>query len=233
MPSVSQPPSGSVPGDGAEGTPEVRPRPSWGQPGPSDPHTAPLGGGADQSGDQRQPSYGSDPRAGAPEQYGSVPYGGPAAPPQSWAQQAPDQQGWGQPSAAQYGQDLGRHEQAYAQYYGEKPRTGLSIASMVLGILAFLSCWIPFVSYAAVIMALLAVIFGIVGLRRSGRGMAITGLVLGGIALIASVLFSIFYTTIFIDAARVAQECAEQDPSLGREYERCVNDRTGEIIPFQ
>jgi len=109
----------------------------------------------------------------------------------------------------------------------------MSVASMVLGILAFLGCWIPFVSYAAVLMALLAIIFGIVGLRRSGRAMAITGLILGGLALVASIIASIIWTTIFVDAARVAQDCADEDPSLGRAYEQCVTDRTDEIIPFQ
>lgn len=56
---------------------------------------------------------------------------------------------------------------------------GLSIASMVLGIVA---CVIPFVGIAT---APLAVIFAAVQLRKAagGRGMAITGLVLGIIAL--------------------------------------------------
>lgn len=60
------------------------------------------------------------------------------------------------------------------------PRSqGLSIASMVLGIVA---CVIPF---AGIATAPLAVIFAAIQLRRAagGKGMAITGLVLGIIAL--------------------------------------------------
>lgn len=224
-PSWGHPGPAETPPDAApEQPPYGRPGPpSYGQPGPSSygqPHGREQGGQPSWPGQQEygQPQYGQplygQPRSGQP-QYGQLPYGG-------------------QPSASQYGQDLGRHEQAYAQMYGEKPRHGMAIASLVLGILAFLTCWAPIGSYAAVIMALLAVIFGIVGVRRtSGRGMAIAGLILGGIALVVSVLASIFWTTIFVDAARVAQECSDQDPSLGATYERCVADRTDEIIPFQ
>jgi len=63
----------------------------------------------------------------------------------------------------------------------DKPRTdGMSIAAMVCGILSF------FVPVLGLILAILAIIFGGVGLGRTrrdpelkGRGMAITGLVLG------------------------------------------------------
>ncbi len=247
---MSQPPV--TPSSGSSDAPdEPRPRPSWGHPGPAEtpPDAAPEqppygrpgppsygqpgqssygqpGQGREQGGqpswpgqqEYGQPQYGQplygQPRSGQP-QYGQLPYGG-------------------QPSASQYGQDLGRHEQAYAQMYGEKPRHGMAIASLVLGILAILAAWFPFVSYAAVIMSALAIIFGVIGVRRtSGRGMAIAGLVLGGIALVASVLLSIWYTNFFIDVARVDQECADLDPSRGVGYEQCLTERSEELIPFQ
>lgn len=234
---MSQPP-GTPTNGSADESDEPRPRPSYGHPGPAEtpsetqPEQPSYGRSQPSYGQPSygQPSYGQpgQPSYGQPS-YGQTPYGQPGQ--AAW----PPQQEYGsQPSASQYGQDLGRHEQAYAQMYGEKPRTGMAIASLVLGILALLTCWFPIVSYAAVVMALLAVIFGVVGVRRtSGRGMAIAGLVLGGIALVAAVLFSIFYTGIFIDATRVAQDCADENPSLGSAYEQCVTDRTDEIIPFQ
>ena len=57
---------------------------------------------------------------------------------------------------------------------------GLSIAAMVLGIvsLCMLCLW-----YVSIPCAILAVIFGLVGRKKGGKGMAITGLVLGVIAL--------------------------------------------------
>ena len=57
---------------------------------------------------------------------------------------------------------------------------GLSIASMVLGIISVvLFC----IWYISVPCAILAIIFGIVGMKKGGRGMGIAGLVLGIVAL--------------------------------------------------
>jgi hypothetical protein len=76
----------------------------------------------------------------------------------------------------------------------DKPRTdGMSIAAMVCGILSF------FVPILGLVLAILAIIFGGVGLGRTnrdpelkGRGMAVTGLVLG----IIGMLFVIMVLTI-------------------------------------
>ena len=57
---------------------------------------------------------------------------------------------------------------------------GLSIAAMVLGIVAVVLCCIWYISFPC---AILAIIFGIIGKKRDGRGMAITGLVLGIVAI--------------------------------------------------
>ena len=57
---------------------------------------------------------------------------------------------------------------------------GLSIASMVLGIVAVVLCCFVYISVPC---AILAIIFGIVGMKKGGRGMGIAGLVLGIIAI--------------------------------------------------
>lgn len=62
---------------------------------------------------------------------------------------------------------------------------GLSIASMVLGIVAVVFCC---VAYIAIPCAILAIIFGIIGKKRDGKGMAITGLVLGIVAIVLYIL---------------------------------------------
>lgn len=57
---------------------------------------------------------------------------------------------------------------------------GLSIASMVLGIISVvLFC----IWYISVPCAILAIIFGIIGKKKGGKGMATAGLVLGIVAL--------------------------------------------------
>lgn len=75
--------------------------------------------------------------------------------------------------------------------YQSKPTSGMAVASMVLGIIGIvLSCTIVFG-----VCALLAVIFGIVGMNatskgeREGRGMAVAGLVMGIIGLAFVLLF--------------------------------------------
>lgn len=57
---------------------------------------------------------------------------------------------------------------------------GLSIASMVLGIISVVLFCIWYISIPC---AILAIIFGIVGMKKGGKGMGVAGLVLGIVAL--------------------------------------------------
>ena len=70
---------------------------------------------------------------------------------------------------------------------------GMCVASLVLGILALVLCWIPIIG---LILALLAVILGGAGISAvnknpalGGKGMGIAGLVMGIISLVPIVLF--------------------------------------------
>ncbi|MCO4252536.1 DUF4190 domain-containing protein [Pseudarthrobacter raffinosi] len=126
-----------------------------------------------QSGQYNQPGAYSQP--GDP--YGAT-YGQPASP---YGQGASP---YGQP-ASPYGQP------AYGQpaYYGmpaQQPK-GLSIASMVLGISSVILGWFMIPQIAAIITGHLA-------LRRepSGKGMSITGLVLGYLCLLGYGAFWLF-----------------------------------------
>jgi hypothetical protein len=91
----------------------------------------------------------------------------------------------------------GRPDAPYAQspaiVYGRETN-GIAIAAGVCGIVAVVLCWIPFVDYVSIVLGVLAIIFGILGLRRadaygSGRGMAITGIVCGAVGLAIAFLF--------------------------------------------
>jgi hypothetical protein len=72
--------------------------------------------------------------------------------------------------------------------YGYPPQqqsNGMAVSGMVLGILAVVLFWLPVVGW---ILAILAIIFGALGIARgnkgaSGKGMAIAGLVLGIISI--------------------------------------------------
>ncbi len=83
--------------------------------------------------------------------------------------------------------------------------SGFAIAALVLGIIAFLFGWLGFLN---LLTAILAVVFGIVALtKHQSKGMALTGLILGGIALVASVIWGI----IGIAALQSAQESLKDD----------------------
>ncbi len=70
---------------------------------------------------------------------------------------------------------------------------GGATAAMVCGIIAVLIAWIPFLVVGGIVLAILALVFGIRGIRRSavgvpGRSKAVAGTVLGAIALGLSIL---------------------------------------------
>ncbi len=71
----------------------------------------------------------------------------------------------------------------------KKERKGFCIASMVLGIVAlvFFCIW-----YVSIPCAILAIIFGILGIKTATRGMAIAGLVTGSIGLAISIILIVF-----------------------------------------
>jgi hypothetical protein len=88
-------------------------------------------------------------------------------------------------------------------YAAPQQGNGLGIAAGVCGIIAVVLCWIPFVDYLSIILGALAIIFGFLGLRHAnthggtGKGMAITGIVCGIVAVVISILFlAIIYASV-------------------------------------
>lgn len=135
----------------------------------------------------------------------SAPSDWPAPAPSDYAQQP----AWGQsPGYAQpqgYGQAQAYGQPPYGQAggytYGYAPgqqfSNGIGIAAMVLGIIAVVLFWFIGVSW---ILALLAVIFGGVGISKANRGeannkgMAVAGIVCGSLVIA-------FWVIVFIAAA--------------------------------
>lgn len=67
----------------------------------------------------------------------------------------------------------------------KQPGKGFAITALIMGILAIVNSFIPVINFVAYIFAILGIIFGIIGIvKKTGKGMAITGLVLAGVALI-------------------------------------------------
>lgn len=97
----------------------------------------------------------------------------------------------------------------YATYGGmqsSQQKKGLAVASMVCGIVGFCIAFIPFAgAFISLVLAVLAVVMGGIAISKAnkqpaefgGKGMAITGLVLGIIQLAFVVLVLIFFASLF------------------------------------
>ena len=66
---------------------------------------------------------------------------------------------------------------------------GFSIAALVLGIL---SVMLFFTIIPPIILAILAIIFGVLGMKKSGKGLAIGGISAAGAGLLLTIIFMIF-----------------------------------------
>lgn len=65
---------------------------------------------------------------------------------------------------------------------------GLSVAALVLGIVGLVLCAVPMLGF---LLGVIALIFGIIGIRRQpAKGMAITGIVTGSVAILIGFIVS-------------------------------------------
>lgn len=93
-----------------------------------------------------------------------------------------------------------------------KSTSGMGIASLVLGILAFLASFIPLfniLSFPLVILGLLFAVIGLVGIRKGkhiGKGVTMAGLILCLLALVITVVM-------YVAAAAVSDGSSGSDPS--------------------
>lgn len=77
-------------------------------------------------------------------------------------------------------------------------KKGFSIASMILGIVSIVGYCIN--GYLVLICAILAIVFGVIGKKKGGKGMAKAGFILGIIALSIYVLIILLGATMFTAA---------------------------------
>jgi hypothetical protein len=158
----------------------------------------------------------------------------------------PDQPASGQPSYGPGPETFGRDQPAYGQqgYPAESGREytsttqygtegapdhrshgkGFAIAALVLGILGIFLFWAPILGP---LLGLTALVLGIIGVRRrAGKGMAITGIVLGALTLIVGVVFSLLWYF----AYTVAQDCFDETgASSGPDFDQCIEDRARDL----
>ena len=175
---------------------------------------------------------------------GSSSYGQPAGsgqpwdakPPQDHTQQFPaqgapqpgyGQQPYGQQPYGQQGYPQQGYQNAPAGYDQGAPAksNGFGITALVLGILS-----IPagFVSWPGILLGLLAIIFGILGLRRvkarraDNKGMALAGLITGIVGLVIGAIG----LALLIFVTKTTADCTTDFNSTGEQaaFEQCIQD---------
>ena len=101
-------------------------------------------------------------------------------------------------------------------------RSPLATASLVIGILALIGAFIPFVNYASGLLALVGAVLGLVALiQKRAKGTALAGLIISVVAIILSVIMAVAYTASF--AASVA-ESVETKPAVSEPAESAADD---------
>jgi hypothetical protein len=97
------------------------------------------------------------------------------------------------------------------------------LVSLILGGLAFLLGvtfgWIPFVGFLPIVLALVGVVLGIIGLvvKNKGKGLAIAGTIVSGVALLVAALITIVMIGVFTSLQTLADDVDDygvDEPSI-------------------
>ena len=88
--------------------------------------------------------------------------------------------------------------EVYSQPVEEKK--GLSLTSMILGIVGFLAWCIPLLGFPVCITGL---ILGIIGIKKGGKGMAIAGIIMCSITLLLTLGNSILGAILAVSAQQM------------------------------
>lgn len=168
-----------------------------------------------------QPSY-------PPPPQGYAGYGG-----QGYGYEQGGQQGYPAYGQQGYGQQgYGGAGDPYGGSGGRTPGRGAAIAALIFGILALLIFWLPLLP---VLVGLFACVLAVIAMRRmgrlpgkglrSGRGMAIGGLITGALAVVLGTVLGIGYFVVFqamqphFGEIRACLDQPTQELS-----DRCIND---------
>lgn len=102
---------------------------------------------------------------------------------------------------------------------------GLAIAALIVGIIAILSCFVPFFGF---LVGAAAIVLGIIALKKpAGKGFGITGLVLGGITVVINLIFIAFFILAFAavgDAAQRTNQAVNESQQEAKEAKSSKKD---------
>jgi hypothetical protein len=99
-----------------------------------------------------------------------------------------------------------------------KGSNGLAVAGFVLGLLGFLGSWIPVLNIVGLVLGVIGVILAAIGLAKSrrtgaGKGLAIAGLVLGGLAVVIAIIVNVAFVNAVDDAVNKATDTKVDAPA--------------------
>lgn len=103
---------------------------------------------------------------------------------------------------------------------------GLAIAGFVVALLGLLGSFIPVLNVGGIVLAVIGLVLSIIGLVKAkkvaaGKGMALTGIILGALAIVVGVTVNVLFAAGVSNAAdeldeAVASASAEADDALSR-----------------
>lgn len=81
----------------------------------------------------------------------------------------------------------------------EEKRGTLAVLALILGIAGIVISWVPFVNFAGFLVSIAAIVLGAIEITRinqgkssaSGKGFAITGIVLGAVAIVLGIVSTV------------------------------------------
>ncbi|HEX5017405.1 MAG TPA: hypothetical protein VFX15_07455 [Actinomycetes bacterium] len=115
---------------------------------------------------------------------------------------------------------------------GQPPKqgaSGLSIAALIVAILALVLCWIPFVGAIGALVALVLSIAAWMTSKSAGRpvGLAVAATIVSALAAVAGVLLTILILWVFDEFGDDVRECQNQSVTQ-EQLDRCLEDRVND-----
>jgi hypothetical protein len=119
---------------------------------------------------------------------------------------------------------------------GAAKPAGMSVAAMVLGIVSFFMCFIPYIGLIGWVTSILAVILGIVARGKAkrgeigGAGMALAGMILGIVWLSIAILAIILAVAFGMTFLNWAKKTAEQQQQMQQQQRQ--SGQNGSLMPI-
>lgn len=115
-----------------------------------------------------------------------------------------------------------------------KPGNGVGIAALVVGIVALVGAFIPFINYVSGFLAAVGIVLGIIAVVRKNKPKkaGLAGLIISAIALILSIVLAISYTAGFIgavDEAMPQSSLQESEDEAAAPADEAETDASAEV----